>query len=268
VGHKPHISYRSDIDGLRAIAVAIVVINHGWTDQLTGGFVGVDIFFVISGFLISGIIIKQTTAGKFTYTDFYSRRIRRIYPALILMLTFVLFVGCWKLMNRVLELTTKTMAASTIFGANIQLLMYKKDYFDPDTRMNFLLHLWSLGVEEQFYIIWPLFIAIVIKFFKDKGIYLLTAFTVLSFALNVCYVSSQPKMSFYFPFCRFWQMSIGGILAYLSVKIQNKYVTNAISFVSISAIFIIIFVLDETSLFPGWWALVPTLSAAGIILAG
>jgi peptidoglycan/LPS O-acetylase OafA/YrhL len=114
---------------------------------MTGGFIGVDVFFVISGYLISGIIIKQTLKKSFSYLDFYSRRVKRIYPALILVLLTVLIISIWKLLQTPLKIVTKTMAASTVFGANIEILTYEKDYFDPDVKTNPLLHLWSLGVE-------------------------------------------------------------------------------------------------------------------------
>jgi len=114
---------------------------------MPGGFIGVDIFFVISGYLISGIIIKQALKNKFSYTDFYSRRIKRIYPALIAVLIFVLIVGVKKLAEKSFKIISKTMVASTLFAANIQILTAETDYFDPETQSNPLLHLWSLGVE-------------------------------------------------------------------------------------------------------------------------
>ena len=132
---------------MRTVAVGMVIIFHAWPDILPGGFIGVDIFFVISGYLISSIIITQIKKNRFSYIDFYSRRIKRIYPALILVLIFVLVVGMMKLLRRPLEIMCKTLAASTIFGANIEILTAEHDYFDPDTKTNPLLHLWSLGVE-------------------------------------------------------------------------------------------------------------------------
>jgi peptidoglycan/LPS O-acetylase OafA/YrhL len=113
---------------------------------MCGGFIGVDIFFVISGFLISGIIIKQTKKNKFSYYDFYSRRVKRIYPALILVLSFVLIFSCWKYMEKDLYNVSKAIAASTVFGANIEILTYSRGYFDSDIKSKPLLHLWSLGV--------------------------------------------------------------------------------------------------------------------------
>ena len=185
---------------------------------MPGGFVGVDVFFVISGYLISGIIIKQASQKKFSIADFYARRIKRIYPALILVLLFCLFM-----LHRVYEYdqlmqVSKTMAASTVFSANLEIMIYKKDYFDADEKENAFLHLWSLGVEEQFYIVWPCFISILISKFRSTTTILLSIFTVSSFALGVYTVYDYPKIAFYFPLCRFWQMSIGGLIAYKSTQ--------------------------------------------------
>jgi len=133
-----------------------------------GGFIGVDVFFVISGFLISQIIIKELNKGKFSYVDFYCRRIKRIYPALLLLLVFVLVVVLQYYTYLKRELSLKTLGASTVFGANLQILTYERGYFDPEIRTNPLLHMWSLGVEEQFYIVWPWLLSLVVNCFKNK----------------------------------------------------------------------------------------------------
>lgn len=135
---------------------------------MTGGFIGVDVFFVISGYLISQIVIKETREDRFSYVNFYIRRIKRIYPALILTLAFVLYIVPKYYRPNDLDFTLKTLNASVVFGANLQILWHHKDYFDTDTQINPLLHLWSLGVEEQFYIFWPCLISIGLKFFKKK----------------------------------------------------------------------------------------------------
>ena len=160
------------------------------------------------------------------------------------------------------------MSAATVFGANIEILTYKNDYFDPDVKKNALLHLWSLGVEEQFYIVWPFLISIVVKFFHKNGLYVLLGFVAISFIFNIKSVYSDPKFAFYFPLCRFWQMAVGGIIAFQKLAIRNKYITNSLSALGVIAISIAIWYIDEKSLFPGFWALVPTLSSAFIIQAG
>lgn len=223
---------------------------------MPGGFIGVDVFFVISGYLISNIIIKQALKNKFSYRDFYSRRIKRIYPALITVLIFVLFVGVKKLFTRSLEIMSKTMVASTLFAANIQIFTADNDYFDPETQSNPLLHLWSLGVEEQFYIFWPLLLTLIFSKFQNKAFHILSVYTILSFVLSIFCVFKDTQFAFYFPFCRFWQMSVGGLIAYLNIKIQNKIIINIMSLVSIIAIMTVVWILDEDSLFPGFWALI------------
>ena len=124
-----------------------MVIFHAWPLFLTGGFIGVDVFFVISGYLITQILVKENLKNNFSYFNFYNRRVKRIYPALIIVLLFVLFLSVRYSTKDHFEMTAKTLAASTIFGANIEILTYKQGYFDPDVKTNPLLHLWSLGVE-------------------------------------------------------------------------------------------------------------------------
>lgn len=124
-----------------------MVIFHAWPLFLTGGFIGVDVFFVISGYLITQILVKENLKNNFSYFNFYNRRVKRIYPALIIVLLFVLFLSFRFSSMDHFEMTAKTLAASTIFGANIEILTYKQGYFDADVKTNPLLHLWSLGVE-------------------------------------------------------------------------------------------------------------------------
>ncbi|KAF0708340.1 hypothetical protein As57867_006364, partial [Aphanomyces stellatus] len=179
------ITYRPDIDGLRALAVIPVVIFHAYPELLPGGFIGVDIFFVISGFLISSILYKEHAKGKFTYADFYARRIRRIFPALILVLGFTLVLGCLWLLAKPLKTMAATLVAGGLFSANLQLLSYEEGYFDASIKENPLLHLWSLGVEEQFYILWPMFVAFVVRLPPRQAIFSLVCFCCVSFAINI-----------------------------------------------------------------------------------
>ena len=229
---------------------------------------GVDVFFVISGYLISGIIIKQAQKDKFSYADFYSRRVKRIYPALLLVLFFVLALAIRVYEKRETIVAAKTMAASTLFGANIEILTYEKGYFDPDVKQNPLLHLWSLGVEEQFYIVWPCFITFLFTRARSSTGLLLGFFSLSSFVFGVFMVYWNTKFAFYFPVCRFWQMSIGGLIIHQGRQIESQLIRNAMSIVGTLSILIIVWVIDEKSLFPGWWALVPTLGSACILQAG
>ena len=136
------------------------------------------------------------------------------------------------------------MAASTIFGANIEILTYEKGYFDPNVKKNPLLHLWSLGVEEQFYIVWPFFITLLLSRFKRFTTLLLGAFTLASLAYGIAKVYGNPKFAFYFPICRFWQMSIGGLIVYQNREIKNKLINHLMSIVGTLAILITVWIID------------------------
>ncbi len=212
---------------------------------MSGGFIGVDVFFVISGYLISQIIIKENNQNKFSYLNFYSRRIKRIYPALLLVLAYVVYEVPKYYSRDQLDFTLKTLNASTVFGANIQILKHEKGYFDADIHTNPLLHLWSLGVEEQFYIFWPCLISIGLNFFKKRTFIVLTLYTVLSFIVGIVSVFYNPKFAFYFPICRFWQMAVGGLIAYLNLKIQNKKINNALSIGGTGAILIAVWIIND-----------------------
>jgi peptidoglycan/LPS O-acetylase OafA/YrhL len=272
------IGYRPDIDGLRALAVIPVVIFHAYPHLLPGGFIGVDVFFVISGYLISGILFKETKKGAFTYASFYSRRVRRIVPAFLLMTIFTFVVGCSWLLSEQLKAMTATLIAACMFSANLQLLTVDDGYFAADTKENPLLHMWSLGVEEQFYIIWPLFVSIIARFSFRNAVIGQMIFMVASFACNVLLLgtSDSDKYSFYFPFSRFWQMAMGGLIAYMNLpQLLNpsenlltpikSNIFSVIGFVSIVAGY---GAVKEKFHFPGYWALLPTLGAASLIFAG
>jgi peptidoglycan/LPS O-acetylase OafA/YrhL len=204
-------SYRPDVDGLRAIAVLSVVIFHAFPTLLTGGFVGVDVFFVISGYLISSIIVKNLESGDLGFVEFYSRRIRRIFPVLILVLLVCLLVGWQVLMADEYAQLGLHIAAGAGFVSNF-VLWAESGYFDTASDAKPLLHLWSLGIEEQFYIVWPLLMWSVhkakIRFGLMVGLVLL-----VSFAWNVGTVGAQPVSAFYMPYSRVWELVIGALLA-------------------------------------------------------
>src|ERR1700720_3806796 len=157
---SPSSKYRPDIDGLRAIAVMLVVIFHAFPEAMPGGFIGVDIFFVISGFLITGIIVRELDQQRFGLLTFYGRRIRRIFPALIVVLCATLVLGwLWMLPAGYAQLSADVFASAAFFS-NIALLL-QSGYFDVESARKPLLHLWSLGIEEQFYLLWPLLLMLV-----------------------------------------------------------------------------------------------------------
>ncbi|EQC28222.1 hypothetical protein SDRG_14046 [Saprolegnia diclina VS20] len=268
------LSYRADIDGLRTVAVVPVVIFHAYPTSFAGGFIGVDIFFVISGFLISGILFKQFKAAKFTYSDFYARRIRRIFPGLLLMLIATVSLGCAWYLATPLKSMAATLTAGCVFGANIQVLTLKMGYFDASIKENPLLHLWSLGVEEQFYIFWPLFASLVMKLSYRKAILAQVFVLVASFVCNVAFLGygGTNNYAFYFPLSRFWQMAVGGLLSYINlqnkVMVAHQGLCHVLALLGLGALVLGFVIINEEDAFPGFWALLPTAGAALLIASG
>jgi peptidoglycan/LPS O-acetylase OafA/YrhL len=269
--------YRADIDGLRALAVLSVVGYHAFPRSLRGGFTGVDVFFVISGFLISGIIFEDLRRGRFSFARFYARRFRRIFPALIVVLAACLVYGSLALAPDEFRELGKQAAAGAGFSSNI-LQWLQAGYFDEKATTKPLLHLWSLGVEEQFYIAWP--ILLVAAYHRGRLFqYLCGGLLLLSFAVNLIETHTSPSAAFYLPLPRFWELLLGALLAYrFRAGAGSTGDTPAASpagpgrggwrtaagLALIGAGFIWI---DGERAFPGWWALLPTLGTTLVISA-
>jgi peptidoglycan/LPS O-acetylase OafA/YrhL len=263
-----HPSYRPDIDGLRAIAVLSVVGFHAFGIQ--AGFIGVDIFFVISGYLISSILFSDLQKDQFSLLDFYRRRIKRIFPALLAVLLFCFTLGWFTLLADEFTSLNKHIAAGLAFTSNL-VLLGESGYFDGASHNKILLHLWSLGIEEQFYIFWPLLLLIFWRLRLKLGM-LLWGLLLCSFLLNVDLIYSQPSATFYLPFTRVWELLIGAALAY-RVAVQNKPFllggsSNLNSWLGLTLLIIANIFINDRSAFPGWWALLPTIGAALLISAG
>lgn len=267
-GSLAHPKYRPDIDGLRAIAVLLVLGFHAFPSRVGGGFIGVDVFFVISGFLISGIIFANLENGNFTYREFQRRRIRRIFPALSVVLGATLIAGWFFLLAPEYENLGKHVAASTTFVPNFS-LWGEAGYFDSAAELKPLLHLWSLGIEEQFYIFWPLLVSLLWR----RGLSipkLLIFISVLSFSVNIASTFTVPIAAFYSPLSRFWELMIGAGLSYLSRQ-NPQFLTRYANTRSVAGVCLMTFctmVLSTQRAFPGWWALLPTVGAALVISAG
>lgn len=202
--------YRPDIDGLRAVAIILVVIFHAFPSLMPGGFVGVDIFFVISGYLISGVIINHLADNAFSFANFYGRRILRIFPALSLVLATSLVGGALMLKPDEFMALGKHVLGGAVFISNI-LLFGETGYFDSAAHAKPLLNLWSLGVEEQFYIIFPLLVWFCWRYSRRLGI-LFAIFCLLSFADNIFLFQKHPEADFYLPLSRFWELLAGALL--------------------------------------------------------
>lgn len=276
--HLIHPQYRSDIDGLRAIAVLSVLVFHAFPDLLPGGFIGVDVFFVISGYLISKILISSLEHNRFNLIEFYVRRIRRIFPALLLVLVSCFVFGWFFLLADQFAQLGKHIAGGAGFISNI-LLWKETGYFDASAETKPLLHLWSLGIEEQFYVVWPLLLWLFYRW-NIRLFWAALLFGLVSFGANIWLHVSNPTADFYSPFTRFWELVLGGLLAYKHTNQPSNKVavivpaasgltwSSAISCLGISSICLGLAFVSKSVAFPGYWALLPVVGASLLIASG
>ncbi len=270
-------NYRPDIDGLRALAVLSVVAFHAFPNWIQGGFVGVDVFFVISGFLISSILFTSLENNSFSFFDFYQRRIKRIFPALFITLAFSCLMGWFILFPDEYKQLGKHLIGGAGFISNF-VLWKETGYFDNNVDTKPLLHLWSLGIEEQFYIIWPLMLWAAWKR-KFNFLTLIFLFASVSLLLNLFFIKNHVEYTFYSPQTRFWELLSGSLLAWLVIykpnlmlhmrqefepKLKHHFLSLIGFILTISAVFL----FSKQITFPGAWAIVPVLGATLIILAG
>ena len=264
-----HLKYRPDIDGLRAIAVLSVVGFHAF--GVMGGYTGVDIFFVISGYLISTIIFEGLEKQSFSFNQFYQRRIRRIFPSLLLVLIACLFFGWFSLFADEYEQLGKHIVAGSTFISNL-VLWSESSYFDIAAEKKPLLHLWSLGIEEQFYFFWPIFCWLFWKF-RAHYLWIVLAITIFSFGLNAWLIDIDGVATFYSPITRFWELLVGAFLAYVvlfnpeSLERVKRF-NNTFSILGLVLIIVSISVFTKDLAFPGWWAALPVLGVFLLIMAG
>lgn len=276
-------AYRSDLEGLRGVAVLLVFAVHSLPQGLGGGFIGVDVFFVLSGFLISSITLAELDQGRFSMTGFYARRLRRLAPALlVVLLACLLFAALFAYPKDAREIG-KHVLAGTAFVSNLA-LWREGGYFDTGAGMKPLLHLWSLGIEEQFYLLWPL-AAMGLFRLRGRAIMWVAAAALASFALNVALVVDRPKATFFLPPTRFWELLVGVLLAYWShatpggplaatrrllplASVWQRWLPDVFSACGLALLLSAIWVIDKTAHFPGWWALLPTGATFLLIAAG
>jgi peptidoglycan/LPS O-acetylase OafA/YrhL len=260
-------AYRADVDGLRAIAVLAVLAFHAFPQAAPGGFAGVDIFFVISGFLISGIIFDALRAGRFSFVDFYWRRVRRIFPALVLVLAACLGLGWMLLLPDEYRSLGKHAVAGAGFLSNI-VLWREAGYFATAAELKPLLHLWSLGVEEQYYLVWPLALAFFAA--RPRALpWMIAGLAAASFALNVWLTPHAPSAAFYLPMTRFWELMAGSALAYhVHYGSPGRRMADLKATAGLALVAAGITLLSAERAFPGWWALLPVVGTALLIAAG
>jgi len=264
------IRHRTDIDGLRAVAILPILLFHAGVSALSGGFVGVDIFFVISGFLITSIIVREMGQGRFRLVDFYRRRAVRIFPALIVVCAFVLAFGAWRLLpSEFARLAHSTMAALA-FASNIHFWQVA-DYFAPDAELMPLLHTWSLGVEEQFYIFFPLGMIVVGRFLRGRFAALLALAAVASFVGGWVVAMGSPVAAFYLLPVRAWELLAGALVAVSGVTTSarpGKAGRELVAWIGAALLFAAILFVRDGPGFPIPQALVPVLGAALVIACG
>ena len=260
--------YRSDIDGLRAVAVVPVVLFHARVPMFGGGFVGVDVFFVISGYLITSLIASEMAAGHFSFMDFYERQIRRIFPALFAVMSFCAVFGWFIMTPDDYKRLGQSIIATTLFVSNI-LFWSQAGYFDTPAAEKPLLHTWSLAVEEQFYATFPLYLFMVARFFPRHRLAITGVATLASFLLAVWAVHPYPGATFYFGPTRAWELLLGALLAMGAVpSIEGRSLRNAAAFAGVGLIAVAIFGYSKDTTFPGFAATLPTLGAVLIIWSG
>ena len=264
--------WRNDITGLRALAVLPVLIFHAFPSLIPGGFFGVDVFFVISGYLISGIIFRGIASGSFSYIEFYEKRIKRIIPNLILLLTFVAAVGWFILLPDEYANLGMHIDASTLFIQNFQLLS-EIGYFTEDALRKPLLHLWSLAIEEQFYIVFPLICTLIWRLSRSVKMIGIAAALIALGSLAACLSSSDRNFAFYFPLTRFWELGAGILLSYsetfigFSTSRFSQNVRNGLSIAGILMIVLPMAFVTESAAHPGLITLIPVLGAVFVIAA-
>jgi len=262
--------YRPDIDGLRAIAVLGVIFFHAGWSWISGGYVGVDVFFVISGYLITRNILARKQAGKFSIFDFFKRRFLRLFPALFVTVALTLLVAMFVMPPQQLQETAYSASAAVMAFANV-FFWTQTGYWDSEILSKPLVHTWTLSVEEQFYFIWPFLLAFLYKF-RSVSLFLLLGFLgFVSLAASIWLTPKFPEAAFYLMPFRVFEFVIGA----LCVGIERKYAGSGFDlgrtglfFVGLGLIAYAYLSFDETTAIPGWAVLIPTLGAAAIILAG
>jgi peptidoglycan/LPS O-acetylase OafA/YrhL len=281
--------YQKEIDGLRAVAIISVVLFHAFPKVFPGGFVGVDIFFVISGYLITGKIISAIDKSSFSFLDFYHRRILRIFPLALVVIVSCFLFGLFVLLPNEFQSLGLHSTASILFVQNI-ILFYESGYFDMASIYKPLLHFWSLAVEEQFYLFWPCFLLFFFRIFRSVilGVFIVV---LLSFYVSLFYSKVYSDFAFYLPFTRIWEFGFGALLvlaisrrSFFNIDVskkdknnivriilhikENKLYLNLLALIALFVIGFSIIFLNKFDPFPYWYALVPTAAAVVIISIG
>ena len=256
--------YRAEIDGLRALAVVPVILFHAGFELFSGGFVGVDVFFVISGYLITTILIEDIENKRFSIVNFYERRARRILPALFfVMLVCIPFAWMWMLPSQMQDFSQSLVAVS-LFASNI-LFWRESGYFDAAAEEKPLLHTWSLAVEEQYYVLFPIFLILAWRFGKNRVFWMIVVMAAISLLLSEWGWRNKATANFYLAPTRAWELFAGSIAAFIVQK-QGVQKNNLLATLGLAAIIFSIFFYDETTPFPSVYALVPVIGVVLLVL--
>lgn len=267
------IKYRKDIDGLRAVAVLLVIFSHAGVPGFTGGYLGVDVFFVISGFLITFMIVSEVEAQHFSFSNFYLRRIRRLMPAFFSVAFSTALLSSFLLLPEDLRLFNQSLIFSSLSLGNIFFWQQDLRYFAPASAEQPLLHTWSLGVEEQFYLFWPLFVLLCYRYLGWRVLVIFTAailaLSLLGSELAASSYSYKPEAYYLLPF-RMFEMMMGGLVAltYTKLPVLENKVSSLLSLLAATMILAPAVILNETSTFPGINAFIPSLGTCLLIITG
>lgn len=279
------LGYRPDIEGLRAVAILLVVAVHAGAKWLPGGFVGVDVFYILSGYLITGLLVQEAaTSGRLGFANFYARRLRRLLPALLLMLAVTCILA--KLLMPPTELPNQAAnaASAALWLSNFQFAFWNIDYFSPSSDTALFLHTWSLGVEEQFYLVWPLLVVVTIGAWKyarrapnvARLKWLFGGIFIASLALSLYWTRSSPMFAFYLMPSRAWQFALGALVFLVvgspafkihSVAARSTWI-RPLGWLGLAMILLAARLIQRTAPYPGTWALLPSFGAALVLAAG
>ena len=292
--HQYRLGYRGDIEGLRALAILLVIADHAGLPWLRGGFVGVDIFFVLSGYLITALLVQDVArTGRIRIAVFYARRLRRLLPALLMMLVVVSLVAMVLLAPASQSDQAPTAASAVLWLSNLRFAFATLDYFGPQAENNLFLHTWSLGVEEQFYLVWPALLALVLGAWgKHKPLadvnrlkFAMIAIMLISVVACIAWTPLAPQMTFYMMPTRAWQFALGALtLIYSGAPKQfaadeehglvapdidkARRLVRWAGWLGIALVLVAAAWFDPDEPYPGWRALLPSLGAAGVLAAG
>jgi peptidoglycan/LPS O-acetylase OafA/YrhL len=270
-GKRPGGLYRPEIDGLRSVAVIPVILYHAGLGPFEGGYVGVDVFFVISGYLITSIILGDISRSRFTFAEFYERRIRRIFPALFVVTAATAAASWFVLPPQAMRSFGGSAAATILFAANIFFFL-KSSYFNADIDLFPMIHMWSLAVEEQFYVVFPPILLAILRFRPNWLRPALLTVVAISFLASLAMQSEAPSADFFLPFTRAWELGLGALIAARNADVRSFFerrpsLASLCDLAGLALILSAVMLLDRDTPFPGWFALPPVVGTALIVAA-